>query len=177
MSTPTSQLRETLIKQMTDRFLGWKLPDTFSPDAGISFTKVYNEQSPMGPSAHTPTGTNLFTATEAEEMVRYMLEGTDLASEVARAREADMKLIKWLLSDDTGLSSMSLVEHMLGLEVTGRAPSDKWDRARCVRLLRLMPEWIDRLAEMKQYSGWQDQVGLIAEELLSTPSTTDKPNQ
>ena len=61
------------IKHMVDRFLGWKLPDDFSPDAGISFKRDYNENTPW-PAKHEPTGTNLFTATQAELMIRYMLE-------------------------------------------------------------------------------------------------------
>ncbi len=28
-------MTEDQIKHMTDRFLGWKLPETFSPDGGI----------------------------------------------------------------------------------------------------------------------------------------------
>lgn len=54
------------IKQMVDRFLSWRLPENFAPDGGITFA---------GHWAHGPTGTNLFTATQAEAMVRHMLEG------------------------------------------------------------------------------------------------------
>ena len=60
------------IKQMVDRFLSWKLPDNFSPDAGISFKREFNENTPW-PMKHEPTGTNLFDATQAEAMVRHML--------------------------------------------------------------------------------------------------------
>lgn len=31
------------IKHMVDRFLGWKLPESFSPDAGISFEPLGNK--------------------------------------------------------------------------------------------------------------------------------------
>jgi hypothetical protein len=61
------------IKHMVDRFLSWKLPEAFNPDAGISFKAEYNEHS-AHPMRHEPTGTNLFSATQAEAMVRYMLE-------------------------------------------------------------------------------------------------------
>ncbi len=57
-------MKKEQIKLMADRFLGWKLPITFSPDGGISFD-----------GKSQPIGTNLFTATEAEEMVRYMTLG------------------------------------------------------------------------------------------------------
>lgn len=62
------------IKHMVDRFLGWRLPENFSPDAGISFERTYNEHTPY-PMKHEPIGTNLFDAQQAEQMVRYMVEG------------------------------------------------------------------------------------------------------
>jgi len=62
------------IKHMVDRFLRWRLPDDFCPDAGISFEPDYNEHT-AHPMKHEPTGTNLFDATQAEAMVRYMTEG------------------------------------------------------------------------------------------------------
>lgn len=64
--------KEDQVKHMVDRFLGWHLPNDFNPDCGISFTQTVNE------STHKHTyelvGTNLFTATQAKEMVLYMLE-------------------------------------------------------------------------------------------------------
>ena len=62
-------VNEEDIKHMVDRFLGWKLPSNFNPDAGISYT-----QPNYAPSVDaTPYGTNLFDATQAEAMVRYMV--------------------------------------------------------------------------------------------------------
>ena len=61
------------IKYMVERFLGWQLPENFTPDAGISFKPHFNEHTPH-PMKHTPTGTNLFDATQAEEMIRYLLD-------------------------------------------------------------------------------------------------------
>jgi rubredoxin len=66
------------VKHMVDRFLCWKLPEHFAPDAGISFDPVYNKGS-QHEGRHQPVGTNLFCATQAEEMVRHMLE--DLPSD------------------------------------------------------------------------------------------------
>lgn len=51
------------IKYMVDRFLGWKLPEDFSPDAGISVKKTFNDHLPT-PTKHNPSGTNLFDATQ-----------------------------------------------------------------------------------------------------------------
>jgi hypothetical protein len=62
------------IKHMVNRFLGWRLPENFQPDAGISFKAEFNEGTSW-PMKHQPSGTNLFDATQAEAMVRYMIEG------------------------------------------------------------------------------------------------------
>jgi hypothetical protein len=67
---------------MVERFLTWKLPANFNPDAGISFKAEFNDSpavmAALGltePMRHEPTGTNLFDYTQAEAMVRYMQEG------------------------------------------------------------------------------------------------------
>lgn len=62
------------IKHMVNRFLGWRLPENFNPDGGISFKRTYNDHLPS-PGKHEPSGTNLFGFDQAEAMVRYMLEG------------------------------------------------------------------------------------------------------
>lgn len=62
------------IKHMVSRFLNWRLPENFSPDAGISFKSEFNEHT-QWPGRHQPVGTNLLDATQAEAMVRHMLEG------------------------------------------------------------------------------------------------------
>jgi hypothetical protein len=67
------------IKYMVNRFLGWRLPENFQPDAGISFKPEYNFEynATRGkpPEHHEPSGTNLLDATQAEAMVRYMIQG------------------------------------------------------------------------------------------------------
>jgi hypothetical protein len=67
------------IKHMVQRFLQWKLPENFHPDAGISFEPFYNVEwnAKQGrpPSRNEPSGTNLFGADQAEAMVRHMIEG------------------------------------------------------------------------------------------------------
>lgn len=62
-------MNDAQIKHMVDRFLGWRLPENFSPDAGISFERPFPRPGLM------PTGTNLLDATQADAMVRHMLEG------------------------------------------------------------------------------------------------------
>jgi len=63
------------IKQMANRFLGWKLPADFAPDDGISFDRVVNSGTEHQ-QYREPTGTNLFTYTQAEAMVRHMIGET-----------------------------------------------------------------------------------------------------
>lgn len=68
-------MSEDQIKHMVNRFLGWRLPEHFSPDCGISFKKTFNDHMPFGPQKYEPVGTNLFDVQQAEAMVRYMIEG------------------------------------------------------------------------------------------------------
>ena len=70
----TAPVSGDMVKHMVSRFLNWKLPENFAPDAGICFEPTFNKGTPYE-MKHTPTGTNLFNATQAEAMVRYMLEG------------------------------------------------------------------------------------------------------
>ena len=60
------------IDVMVDRFLGWKLPEDFNPDGGISFKRTYNDHLPM-PMKNEPIGTNLLTAIQAKAMLMYVL--------------------------------------------------------------------------------------------------------
>ncbi|MES2030806.1 MAG: hypothetical protein V4477_16625 [Pseudomonadota bacterium] len=76
-------MTEDQIKHMVNRFLSWKLPTNFNPDNGISAKRPnYAPEVEWAPS-----GTNLFDATQADTMVRYMIEGFP-ASGPRGAREA-----------------------------------------------------------------------------------------
>ena len=84
MREKDAPITDEQIKHMVQRFLSWRLPEHFSPDAGISFTPEfnveYNAARGLPPQRHTPVGTNLFDANQAEEMVRYMVEGLPRAA-------------------------------------------------------------------------------------------------
>jgi hypothetical protein len=67
-------MKDDQIKYIVDRFLGWRLPENFRPDAGISFNPNFNEHT-AHPMKHEPTGTNLFDAMQAEAMIRYLIDG------------------------------------------------------------------------------------------------------
>lgn len=62
------------IKHMVNRFLSWKLPENFNPDNGITFKPMFNEHTDH-PMRCEPTGTNLLDYTQADAMVRHMLDG------------------------------------------------------------------------------------------------------
>lgn len=99
------------------------------------------------------------------------------------SKSIERRAIEWALGNDTGISSMAICGYMLGIEgVRTTPPADAADRARCIRLLKLIPEWLPRLHQMagaippervnvysaggfsiKEY-GWSTQVPLIMEE-------------
>ena len=66
----------------------------------------------------------------------------------------DTRLAQWLISQDTRLSSMTLVAHLSGVTPASRVyyPADPDDLGRCIRLLALMPEYRARLPEMADVS-------------------------
>lgn len=70
------------LDEVVNRFLGWRLPEDFCPDAGISFNPEFNfeymAKQGKPPMRHEPTGTNLFNADQARQMIEYIL-GTPAA--------------------------------------------------------------------------------------------------
>jgi len=83
------QMTDEQIKYMVNRFLGWKLPENFNPDGGISFKRINNEHRPEWSYKNEPTGTNLFDYTQAEAMIRHLVDGLCGAEvEVRELREA-----------------------------------------------------------------------------------------
>lgn len=76
---PSAALTDAQVKHMVNRFLGWRLPDPFRPDNGITFTPTQHQRGEYA-HAHWPSGTNLFDATQADAMVRHMVEGLPVSS-------------------------------------------------------------------------------------------------
>lgn len=64
---------EDQIKAMVSRFLAWKLPGSFAPDGGITFVQTHIVDNHV--HVYEPSGTNVFDAVQAEEMIRHMMEG------------------------------------------------------------------------------------------------------
>lgn len=95
-------IEEKLVNRMVDRFLGWRLPETFHPDCGISFEPVSSKGTEYE-GKHEPTGTNLFTAQEAREMFRFVLEDEAgrslLAQAITAAEERERERIKSVIQE------------------------------------------------------------------------------
>jgi hypothetical protein len=68
-----TMLTKEQIDHMVTRFLKWPIPESFCPDGGIKFTKIFNEGTPYQ-GENKPVGTNVFSAAEATAMVMHMLE-------------------------------------------------------------------------------------------------------
>lgn len=73
------------IKHMVNRFLMWKLPEHFRPDCGIIYTPIRIADGRL----LEPSGTNLLDATQAEAMVRHMIEGLPAARPASGEREGE----------------------------------------------------------------------------------------
>lgn len=73
------------IKHMVNRFLMWRLPEHFRPDCGIHFDADAAIKLNPRNSRYEPVGTNLFTADQATEMVRFMVD--TLTTDLSAARE------------------------------------------------------------------------------------------
>ena len=113
------------IKIMVDKFLSWKLPKDFYPDAGISFKADYNENTPY-PMKHEPLGTNLFHAEQAMQMFEYCC-AEELTKRESAAKQAGRDEVMKELSEmePVGYIRAYGVECLQGTlmnETTGRIP-------------------------------------------------------
>lgn len=109
-------MNDEQIKYMVNRFLAWKLPANFAPDAGISFKAAFNEHT-THPMKHEPSGTNLFDVNQADAMVRYMIDGMPpLRQNGARAKmmtqeQADV-LITYIEALSERTNHQSIMQHL-----------------------------------------------------------------
>ena len=86
-------LTDAQIKHMVDRFLSWKLPEHFNPDCGINFEADAAIKLHPRNRKYEPVGTNLFSATQADAMVRHMLEGLPANAETRPSESEDYVLV------------------------------------------------------------------------------------
>ena len=89
--------------EMVTRFLGWKLPQDFFPDCGISFTP-YMVGEPLRPL--WPIGTNLLHAGQARAMLEHVLcEATDgdaAQRELAAYKQAVAERTEYAFKNEAG---------------------------------------------------------------------------
>lgn len=68
----------------------------------------------------------------------------------------ERRALAWFASHDTGISSMTIARHMLGLPHENAFdishPHDGGDMGRCLRLLAKIPEWEPRVPELAALS-------------------------
>ncbi len=96
--------KDSQIKEMVNRFLGWKLPKGFAPDCGISFKREGDYEHPVyGKHKYEPIGTNLLTAEQATEMFKYCVEGWQAARSLAGTEDA--KRLDWIADNGTSVRS------------------------------------------------------------------------
>ena len=83
---------------------------------------------------------------------------------------------RWIVGRDTGMSSKAIWAHMMGAGEPGfgwSVPHDPDDLSRCLRLLKLIPEWAPRMPEMAKHSpqwarlvgGWDEIVRSMEDEV------------
>ncbi len=102
-------MTDALIKHMVDRFLYWRLPADFHPDCGISFDAEAGKKLNPRNVLYEPVGTNLFTATQAEAMVRFMVEGLALPQlqqalvPVSGGEDVVLRMARAMYDDDAKL--------------------------------------------------------------------------
>lgn len=97
---------------------------------------------------HRPSPKQAGKSTAYKAAVAYLQDGLKPVATGSVLRRA----VEWATSSDTGISSEALCCYMATGSITRKhwnAPSDAADRGRCIRLLKLIPEWVDRLDEMK----------------------------
>lgn len=65
----------------------------------------------------------------------------------------ERRALQWFASDDTGSSSKTIANHMLGLDQEFISePADGSDLGRCLRLIAKFPEWESRIGELSDLS-------------------------
>lgn len=79
---------EATLDEMVNRFLWWKLPKDFSPDAGISFTPTKPYEGDEFGNSWWPVGTNLLTAEQARAMFKACLSLEPSRTEETKPPEA-----------------------------------------------------------------------------------------
>ena len=108
-------IEEKLVKHLVDRFCGWHLPKDFHPDGGIMFMDVYDNGTEQG-GTFEPTGTNLFTADQAKEMFRFLLEHEDGRPILAELFHQELQKAREEMRQETMRTVMSKLRNQFNSE-------------------------------------------------------------
>lgn len=71
-----------------------------------------------------------------------------------KPKTVEQRALRWIVGDHVGLSSQAIWAHMMGAGAPRWGycyPHDPDDLSRCLRLLRLIPEWRERMPEMAKH--------------------------
>ena len=99
------EMRRNFYRSMVDRFLSWKLPEAFHPDAGISFKAEYNEGTPW-PMRHEPIGTNLLSADQVMEMFKHCVDMTGIENRFTELFAENIKLKEQLTQANETIAAL-----------------------------------------------------------------------
>ena len=93
-----------------------------------------------------------------------------LLSLIDEEKGVNKRATQWIVGGDTGCSSKTIWAVMMGvIQKYSMTPSDNDDYGRCIRLLQLIPEWIDRLDEVTaQYPDWKEAIEHIKKALVTS---------
>lgn len=70
IAEPEPSAKVADVDAMVNRFLSWRIPDSFGPDCYVTFDRDRAKANNMW-----PVGTNIFTADEAKAMLKHVLTG------------------------------------------------------------------------------------------------------
>lgn len=130
--TEDKKMTDTQIKYMVERFLQWKLPENFNPDGGISFERTGNAHRPEWSYKREPTGTNLFDATQAEQMIRYLVDGmpkTFVAPLPEGGEETRLLAIRDALVNNNPTEAYHQLYMLADHGRNSLTPFDEWEKA------------------------------------------------
>jgi len=132
------------IERFAEQYFGIKLTEY-----QVNLIKFITENPEKDFVLHYPTPKAAGKTTAYKVAMAYLKRGLDPLPTGSIQKRA----LAWALSGDTGISSETMCAYFTGVKKGGpfgsQAPSDAADRGRCIRLLKLIPEWIERLDELK----------------------------
>lgn len=155
-----------IMYHLVGRFLGMKIPQTFNPDNYISFDRE-NASKPN----NWPTGTNLFNAVEAEDMLKYVFKDNPVLTEYVKGTTVtpylyNAKVLK-VVDGDTVDVQVDLgfdVSKKIRLRFAGiNAPETSTDAGKVAKdfLTTTLPVGSDIIIMSKEYDKYGRSVAVV----------------